>query len=317
MDLNGFRRLAFATLLASGAANATPPTPSPVAQAQAEVAALLANDVAALFEAGQRDGLVRFARDWEAARERRRGADPKREAPAPDSVRRDWTLLLDDEGTESLVREWHASLASGPGGAASGKVSIAVAGLFGKAIADPSRTPAERAALMDAMRGAQAWAMQVDWTDPERLRRAVGALAKAVRATGVDSPDAFLDLPFEDALAHFDGFLAAAKAAALAYDLDIDAILRSHRVREVMREGDTATLSAEFTVFGVPLAQQTTMVWRDGVWMDTARARAVDERIRRGTSEDAVTREVRERPTFGSQPAFPLERRPEAAPRQD
>jgi hypothetical protein len=171
--------------------------------------------------------------------------------------------------------------------------------------------------MLDAMRATQAWAMRTDFSDPERLRRAVGALSKAVRATGLDDPAAFADLPFEDALARMDGFLAAAKAIALAYDLDVDAILRSHRVREVLREGDEATLETQFTVFGVPVLLRESMVLRDGLWIDTQRARFDDERTRRGTSDDAVTREVRERPAFGPQPAFPVERRPERAPRED
>jgi hypothetical protein len=312
MDLNGLRRFALVALVACGTALAAPadPEPSPVAQAQAEVAALRDNDVAALFEAGQRDGLARFARQWEADRDRRRAAG-KAATPMPDPLRRAWTLLLDDEGTEVLVREWHAELTGPRGAAAPGTLSIGIAGLFGKAMADSSRTPAERASMLDAMRATQAWAMRVDFSDPERLRSAVGALSKAVRATGLDDPAAFADLPFEDALAQMDGFLAAAKAIALAYDFDVDAILRSHRVREVLREGDQSTLETQFTLFGVPVLLRESMVLRDGRWIDSKRARFEDERTRRGTSEDAVTRELRERPAFGPQPAFPVERRPD------
>ena len=319
MDLNGLRRIALAALLAcSPALVAAPGTePSPVAQAQAEVAALLDNDVAALFEANRRDGLAAFARQWEADRERRRGDAAKARPAMPDTVRRAWTLLLDDEGTEVLVREWHAELTGPRGAAAPGTLSLGIAGMVGKAMADPARTPAERSSLQDAMRAAQAWAMRVDFSDPERLRRAIGALSKAVQATGLDDPAGFADLPFEDALAHMDGFLAAAKAIALAYDFDVDAILRSHRVREILREGDEATLERQFTVFGVPVLLRESMVLRDGLWIDARRARFEDERTRRGTSEDAVTRAVREQPTFGVQPAFPLESRPKATPPED
>jgi hypothetical protein len=88
MDLDGCRRFAIVALFARATAGATPPTPSPVAQAQAEVDALLAHDVAAWFEAGQRDGLERCARDWEAARAQRRDAAQGTAAPAPDPFRR-------------------------------------------------------------------------------------------------------------------------------------------------------------------------------------------------------------------------------------
>lgn len=319
MELHRIRRFAFAALIACGptVALAIEPEPSPVAQAQAEVDALLANDVAALFEANRRDGLAQFARQWEADRERRRSDAAKARPAMPDSMRRAWTLLLDDEGTEVLVREWHAELTGPRGAAAPGTLSVGIAGLFGKAMADPAQTPAQRATMLDGMRAAQAWAMRVDFTDPERLRTAVGALAKAVRDTGLDDPAAFADLPFEDALLHMSDFLAATKAMALAYDLDVDAILRSHRVREVLREGDQATLEAQVTLFGVPIMQRTTVVLRDGQWIDAKRARFEAERTRRGTSEDAVTREVREQPTFGPQPASPVERRPESVPRED
>jgi len=321
MELHRIRRFALSTLLALSPAFAVAaePEPAPTAQMQAEIDALLANDVAVLFEANRRDGLADFAREWEAARERRRGADENVKAmqAATRPFERTWTLLLDDEGTEALVREWHAELTGPRGAAAPGTLSVGIAGFFGKAMADPEQTPQQRATMLDAMRAAQAWAMRVDFSDPERLRRAVGALAKAVRDTGVDDPAAFADLPFEDALLHMGDFLAAAKAMALAYDLDIDAILRSHRVREVLREGDQATLESRITVFDVPLELRSTVVLRDGQWIDAKRARIEDERARRGTSEDAVTREVREQPTFGPQQAFPLERRPEPAPRKD
>lgn len=319
MELHRIRRFALRALLACSPvfAVAAEPEPAPTAQVQAEIDALLANDVAVLFEANRRDGLAEFAREWEASRERRRGADAKAVPTTPDSMRRAWTLLLDDEGTEVLVREWHAELTGPRGAAAPGTLSVGIAGLFGKAMADPAQTPQQRVTMLYAMRAAQAWAMRVDFSDPERLRRAVGALAKAVRDTGVDDPAAFTDLPFEDALLHMGDFLAAAKAMALAYDLDIDAILRSHRVREVMREGDQATLESRITVFDVPLEFRSTVVLRDGQWIDAKRARIEDERARRGTSEDAVTHEVRERPTFGVQRAVPIERRPEPPPPKD
>lgn len=325
MELHRIRRFALSALLACSPAFAVAaePEPAPTAQVQAEIDALLANDVAVLFEANRRDGLAEFAREWQAARERRRGADKhmdenfKALQAETSPFGRTWTLLLDDEGTEVLVREWHAELTGPRGAAAPGTLSVGIAGLFGKAMADPEQTPQQRATMLDAMRAAQAWAMRVDFSDPERLRRAVGALAKAVRDTGVDDPAAFADLPFEDALLHMGDFLAAAKAMALAYDLDIDAILRSHRVREVMREGDQATLESRIVVFDVPLEFRSTVVLRDGQWIEAQRARIEDERARRGTSEDAITREVRERPTFGPQQAFPLERRPEPAPRKD
>lgn len=299
MELNGIRRFAFSALLActTAAAAATTPEPgpptSPTEQSQAEIDALLANDTAVLFDTG-RNGLEQFAQFWETDRERRRAEGAKRTPSMPEPMRRAWTLLLDDEGTEVLVREWHATLVDGPDGALSGKVSVGIAGLFGTAIAAPEIEPGERIALIDAMRAAQAWAMTVDWSDPERLRRAVGALAKAVRATDVDSPDAFADLPFEDAVAHFDGFLAASKAMALAYDLDIDAILRSYRVREVMRDGDEATLEEQFTLFGVSVPVRSTVVWHDGKWVPPAYVQFEAELARGATSEDAVITEVRE-----------------------
>jgi hypothetical protein len=314
VDLQGIRRFAFAALIACGPAVALEPEPSPVAQAQAEVDALLANDVAALFELGRRDGLAKFARRWEADRERRRADPAKTREPILDPLRRYWTPLLDDEGTEALVREWHAELTGPRGAAAPGTLSVAIAGFFGQAMSDPSRTPAERASMLDGMRAAQAWAMRTDFTDPERLRRAVGALAKAVRDTGVDDPLAFADLPFEDALLHMGDFLVAAKAMALAYDLDIDAILRSHRVREVAREGDRSTLEAQYTLFGVPIVQRTTLVLRDGWWTDARRAALDDGTTRQGASEDAETGEAHEQPT----PTLPPDAGcPEPAPRED
>jgi hypothetical protein len=303
MELNGIRRFALSALLAcatAAAAAATPepsPPTSPTEQSQAEIDALLANDTAVLFDTG-RNGLEQFAQRWESDRERRRAEGAKRTPSVPEPMRRAWTLLLDDEGTEVLVREWHAALVDGPDGALAGKVSVGIAGLFGAAIAAPDVEPGERIALIDAMRAAQAWAMTVDWSDPERLRTAVAALAKAVRATDVDSPDAVADLPFEDAVAHFDGFLAAGKSMALAYDLDVDAILRSYRVREVMRDGDEATLEERFTLFGVSVPVRSTVVWHDGKWVPPAYVEAEEELAHGGTSEDAVTTEVRETVIF-------------------
>jgi hypothetical protein len=267
------------------AANADAPLPSPTAVPRAIIAALRDNDVAGLLASEEIDDLATAEKAWNERRERERerrtaakaGAMPMRVAAfADEQLAAAWTELLSDEGVEQLVARWQPQIAARAVERV-GAAQLALAAGLASIAADPSRTAAERAQLTDLLRAGQAWLMRTDFSDADRLRVALNAVAMAVRRSGLDSFEALGELEFDEAVARFDLLLEAGKQAAAAYDLDLDAILRSASVREEQLAGRDATIVFEFTAFGMPVALRQQLRYVHDTWLPLEAAQATEE----------------------------------------
>ena len=233
------------------------------------------NDFAAfLVSSYDHKSLADIAGDWEADIERRRAAAARAaeeqveahtdSAPvtADSEMENIWSGLRSDQGIDLLVAKWQPQFAG-----ANEHIRQMTHG-FADSLTSEDLTAEqveERGRLLNAV---NLWTSKTDFTDPLRLRRALQAISKAVRATGLEKSSELRDMRFEDAVVHGDQMISAIKQAVLAYDVDVDQILDSVRFSEVDAIGDTATLRIEATLFGVTVTHHARKQYRHNTWLD-------------------------------------------------
>jgi hypothetical protein len=246
------------------------------------LSALKQNDFSALLQAMQNDkdaGITKLAREWddeaqrvraaqaERAAERAKGGEPPADTATDDKMELAWQKLQSDAGVDLLVAELQPELAE----AASKRMMEFNMGL-GVALAsiasDKNFNAEQVQQLTQLLYAVQNWTGRVDFADPERLRRALQAVSRLVRQTGLKRLEDVQTLAFEDAIVHGDTMMKVAKQVLAAYDIDADEILNSVRLSEVDAVGDQATLRAEARVFGVYLAHDFKQRYFEGEWMD-------------------------------------------------
>jgi hypothetical protein len=177
--------------------------------------------------------------------------------------------LATREGVDALVAEWQPLLAE----QANAKViefNLGLAAMMNALGEDKSASAEELRQRGQLILAVQAWANGVDFNDASRLRRAVDAAAGFVRKSGVRSSRDFMTMPFEDLVIRLDDALRAGKEILAAYDLDVDALLRSIEFSVVSRDGDRARIRSEATVLGVRLSHEEDLRWYRDDWMDAS-----------------------------------------------
>lgn len=112
----------------------------------------------------------------------------------------------------------------------------------------------------------QTWAMKTDFTDPNRLRKALTELATGVRSTNVTTLDQLQGLSFDQMLGKGGVLFGSMKRAFNAYDLNMDAVFASVKAEQISMSGDTALVKTSMTFLGQPMSSETQMVKSDGRW---------------------------------------------------
>jgi hypothetical protein len=116
------------------------------------------------------------------------------------------------------------------------------------------------------MQATQTWLNGIDLTDETRLRKALGAVCGAVRATGVRSAADLSTLDFDALLAKADTALGGMFGLLAAYGLDLPAICRSVEVGTPAIDGDHAKVPVTATVFGQRISGSLDVQRLDGRW---------------------------------------------------
>ena len=112
----------------------------------------------------------------------------------------------------------------------------------------------------------QTWAMKTDFTDPNRLRKALTELSTGVRSTNVTTLDQLQALSFDQMLGKGGVLFGSMKRAFNAYDLNIDEVFTSVKAEQISMSGDTALVKTSMTFLGQPMSSETQMVKSDGRW---------------------------------------------------
>lgn len=130
--------------------------------------------------------------------------------------------------------------------------------------ADLSETQKKQATEM--VSALQTWAMKTDFTDPNRLRKALTELATGVRSTKVTTLDQLQALSFDQMLGKGGVLFGSMKRAFNAYDLNMDEVFTSVKAEQISMSGDTAVVKTSMTFLGQPMSSETQMVKSDGRW---------------------------------------------------
>ena len=112
----------------------------------------------------------------------------------------------------------------------------------------------------------QGWATKTDFTDPNRLRKALTELATGVRATNITTLDQLQGLSFDQMLGKGGVLFGSMKRAFNAYDLNMDSMFSSVKAEQLSMSGDTAVVKTSMTFLGHPMTSETQMVKSDGRW---------------------------------------------------
>lgn len=283
--------------LVCGAACASPPelaprmekvaavsTVAPLTRATDQPNALLLafkqNDFAALMLASERSAdIVEIAKEWDArvdslsARRSKRAeemaddADADRAARADDPMEQAWIKLQSAEGVDLLVAELQPKIAEEMGDSLM-KFNVGFGAALMAIASDKDLNAVEVQQLTQLMYAVQNWTGRVDFADAERLRRALQAVSRLVRQTGLKHFDDTQTLRFEDAVVHGDTLIATIKQVLAAYDIPVDEILNSVRISEIDAYADKATIHLEARVFGVDVSHNFKRQYFNDEWMD-------------------------------------------------
>jgi hypothetical protein len=236
------------------------------------VAALRENDFTALLDAiSAEPWLDDLQKEWTRAQKRNveyAALPPEERAKRldgpPEEIRRVWTRLQSDAGIEELVREWQPLIAEKAQGTVL-TMNVGIAAALAKANDEPSAiAPAQQREIMLALQG---WANRTDFSDPVRLRRALDAVSREVRATHAKTIDDFVLTDFETALVSGDGLIRAVKGVLKAYDFDADAVLASIRTRDDVIADNKRLTTITSTVLGVTFDWTREFELFEGKWM--------------------------------------------------
>ena len=118
----------------------------------------------------------------------------------------------------------------------------------------------------DMVAAMQSWAMKTDFTDPNRLRKALTELASGVRATNITTLDQMQGLSFDQMLGKGGVLFGSMKRAFNAYDLNMDEMFTSLKAEQISMTGDTAVVRTSMTFLGQPISTEAQMVKSDGRW---------------------------------------------------
>lgn len=192
-----------------------------------------------------------------------------RAAVEPPESERLWKQLQSEQGVEALVADWQPKIAANVSQRLM-EFNLGFGALLTSIATDQELSAVQVQQLTQLMYAVQDWSGRVDFADSDRLRRALGAVARLVRQTGVDRFDDVQQLAFEDAMVHGDALLRTVKQVLLAYDIDADQILNSVRLSEVDAAGQHATLHIELRMFGVDLSHDVRQTHVGGRWVDAS-----------------------------------------------
>jgi hypothetical protein len=143
--------------------------------------------------------------------------------------------------------------------------------------ADETKSAAEKAQLTAMLNAAQGWAVKTDFTDANRLRKALNEIANGVRATKITSLDQMQALSFDQVLDKAGVMVGGMKSAMRAYDLNLDDIVASYKAEQVSVTGNNAKIKTTVTMFGQQIVGETDMVKVGDRWFSKGSVDAIKQ----------------------------------------
>lgn len=124
----------------------------------------------------------------------------------------------------------------------------------------------ERAHYAQVLAALGAWSATAPLGERKQGHAAIGQLAEAARATGLDGNPALTAAGMEDSLRRLGPFAATLKQVLADYGLDLDHSLSHLRIGLVEEQGDRATVRIHYPLAGTEIDTTLGLTRRDGHW---------------------------------------------------
>ncbi len=128
------------------------------------------------------------------------------------------------------------------------------------------------------------WVQKTNFTDPDRVKKAIGIAAATARKLELKTLDEARALTFDQAMPKVTIALEGLKDILAVFDFSINDTLDSVKAEVATTAGDAATVKIGYTLLGTPLATQSEMVRIDNRWY----AKDTVEKLREHAAETAA-----------------------------
>lgn len=216
---------------------------------------------------------------------------PLTELPLSDRIPNALAMLAAPNAQRDLRRVFDAQFA---GADRDLRATAATLGLLGAryVASEGDYSPAQRTHYAQLVAALGRWGAQAPLGDPARGRRALTALVDATRTAHLGDAARWRADGLEGGLARLQPVTRAVRLALRDYGLDVDAALRSARIRETARTGDTAQVRVDYRLGGRDLQADLALERIDGRWylvdvLRAARTEAAREQSASSTPQPA------------------------------
>lgn len=120
----------------------------------------------------------------------------------------------------------------------------------------------------DVVNAFGSWAQNVPWTDPGRLKKAIGVVTSSARKLDLKTLDQAVALSYSQAVKKYSIAWNGVKQILGIYDFSVDKTLDSATAKTVRSDAHTATVKVNMTLFGKPLVLTANLVKIDNRWYD-------------------------------------------------
>jgi hypothetical protein len=222
----------------------------------------------------QHNDLQSFARDALPAAEREqlaeawaqgRGRWPLTELPLDEQLGPTLAILSAPDAEKELLRSFERQIAGQDRALRNAARSLA---LFGTQYVrtQGEYSEEERSHYAQLIAALGAWSTTAPLGDRELAAAAIGRLATAARASGLDGDAALTAAGMEESLRRLGPFAATVKAVLHDYGLDLDRSLADLRTGLVEEDGDHATVRIHYSLAGTEIDTIVNLTRRDGRW---------------------------------------------------
>ena len=147
----------------------------------------------------------------------------------------------------------------------------------GMALQSPDLTDEQKAQAGALMQSLSEWVKTADVTNPENVRKVLQIAQGAAKKLDLKDLNAVTALSFDQLIGKGDVVIAALKDAFNVYGIDLDASMDSLSIDKVETNGDSATVTLSFTIFGTKQTVTSTMVKQGNRWFDAESSKKIAE----------------------------------------
>ncbi len=129
-------------------------------------------------------------------------------------------------------------------------------------------TPDQKKQATDVVDALGGWAQKTDWTDADKVKKAIGVVTSTARKLDLKTLDQAVALNYDQALAKYGVAWNGVKQVVDVYGLSVDQTLDSAKAKTVSSDAHTATVEVDYTLLGKPQSMTVDMIKIDDRWYD-------------------------------------------------